>query len=118
MTLSFHKVQFDAQEVLDMAAEAETLLDFRNTFCDLAEERSRLDTRLGDECPACGDTYHNLPRHHELNYKGCADTGSWEHNQAGDPYSMHWKPATTPPDPPEPPESIQDHPGPPETAQD
>jgi len=28
---------------------------------------------LGEECPVCGDTYHDLPRHLALNYKGCAD---------------------------------------------
>lgn len=72
MTLSFHKIQFDAQEILDIAAEAVDLLEFQNTFCDLAEERSSLNARLGTECPACGDTYHDLDRHLRLNYKGCA----------------------------------------------
>ena len=28
---------------------------------------------LGSECPACGDTYHDLPGHLTLNFKGCAD---------------------------------------------
>jgi hypothetical protein len=27
---------------------------------------------LGDDCPHCGDTYHDLPGHYALNYKGCA----------------------------------------------
>lgn len=31
------------------------------------------DPVLGAECPACGDTYHDLPRHLALNLKGCAD---------------------------------------------
>ena len=41
MTLSFHKVLFTAQEVLDLANESETLLDFGIKFCEMAEERSR-----------------------------------------------------------------------------
>lgn len=31
-----------------------------------------LTRTLGRECPACGDTYHDLTRHLTLNYKGCA----------------------------------------------
>lgn len=41
MTLSFHKVMFDAQEILDLVQDSETLLDFQEKFCGKAEERSR-----------------------------------------------------------------------------
>jgi len=41
MTLSFWKVMFSAQEILDMIAEYDNLQDFENAFADLAEERSR-----------------------------------------------------------------------------
>jgi hypothetical protein len=40
-TLSFWKVMFSAQEVLDLAAECQGLEDFETKFTDLAETRSR-----------------------------------------------------------------------------
>lgn len=36
-------------------------------------KRHNLDRILGKECPACGDSYHDLARHLALNLKGCAD---------------------------------------------
>lgn len=41
MTLSFHKVDFDAQEVIDLAQDCETLEEFSERFIDKAEQRSR-----------------------------------------------------------------------------
>jgi hypothetical protein len=41
MTLSFWKVMFSAQEVLDVWQSCESPEDFENVFCELAEERSR-----------------------------------------------------------------------------
>ena len=50
MTLSFHKVKFDAEEVLDLIAEVRQwhngcdcggLADLEETFIQQAEERSR-----------------------------------------------------------------------------
>ena len=43
MTLSFHKVMFSAEEVLDILQDCETDNEnFEDTFVALAEERSRL----------------------------------------------------------------------------
>lgn len=48
MTLSFWKVMFSAQEVLDLIAECKddgdcgVLQDFESRFCELAEIRSRM----------------------------------------------------------------------------
>lgn len=42
MTLSFHKVMFSAEEILDMAADCESLEEFKVAFLDHAEARSRL----------------------------------------------------------------------------
>jgi hypothetical protein len=41
MTLSFWKVPFSAQEVLDMVQECDSLQEFEQRFCEAAEERSR-----------------------------------------------------------------------------
>jgi hypothetical protein len=45
MTLSFHKVNFTAEEIADMLAESnqdgENLIEFTVKFLDAAEERSR-----------------------------------------------------------------------------
>ena len=41
MTLSFHKVMFGAQEVLDIADDANNLLDFKYLFVEAVEKRSR-----------------------------------------------------------------------------
>ena len=41
MTLFFHKVMFDAVEILDLLADSKDLLDFQEKFCDKAGERSR-----------------------------------------------------------------------------
>ena len=48
--------------VLDVAGHV--IVDSRYTDADLG---------VGQECPHCGDTYHDLPEHLELNYKGCGD---------------------------------------------
>lgn len=41
MTLSFHKVDFDAQEVLDMVQDSDDLDEFTDKFIQAAEIRSR-----------------------------------------------------------------------------
>jgi hypothetical protein len=41
MTLSFWKVPFSAQEVLDLVQECDSLQEFEQRFCEAAEERSR-----------------------------------------------------------------------------
>ncbi len=40
-TLSFWKVPFSAQEVIDLAQDCADLAEFEDRFCALAEERSR-----------------------------------------------------------------------------
>jgi 3-methyladenine DNA glycosylase Tag len=44
MTLSFHKVDFDAQEVIDLAQDCDSLDEFTERFTDKAEQRSRGET--------------------------------------------------------------------------
>ena len=55
VTLSFHKVMFDAQEVLDLIQEVgqehencdcDGLVSLETAFCEKAEERSRTEHKV------------------------------------------------------------------------